>query len=75
MIEKIEASKSEKVILIFIVTLAIFFFGSFFLIKDKCLFVKNYDPLKITFDNPKNIAVSPCSPVLALQCIDNTPLS
>ena len=57
MIEKIKASKSEKVIFIFIVTLAIFFFGSFFLIKDKCLFVKNYDPLKITFDNPKNIAI------------------
>ena len=57
MIKKIKASKSEKVIFIFIVTLAIFFFGSFFLIKDKCLFVKNYDPLKITFDNPKNIAI------------------
>ena len=27
------------------------------MIKDKCLFVKNYDPLKITFDNPKNIAI------------------
>ena len=57
MIQKIKASKSEKVIFIFIVTLAIFFFGSFFLIKDKCLFVKNYDPLKITFDNPKDIAI------------------
>jgi len=57
MIEKIKASKFEKVIFIFIVTLAIFFFGSFFLIKDKCLFVKSYDPLKISFDNPKNIAI------------------
>ena len=57
MIEKIKASKFEKVIFIFIVILAIFFFGSFFLIKDKCLFVKSYDPLKITFDNPKNIAI------------------
>ena len=57
MIQKIKASKSEKIIFIFIVTLAIFFFGSFFLIKDKCLFVKNYDPLKITFDDPKNIAI------------------
>ena len=57
MIEKIKASKSEKVILIFIVTLAILFFGSFFLIKDKCLFVKNYDPLKIDFDNPNNIVI------------------
>ena len=51
MIQKIKASKSEKIIFIFIVTLAIFFFGSFFLIKDKCLFVKNYDPLKITFSD------------------------
>ncbi len=57
MIEKIKASKSEKIIFIFIVTLAIIFFGSFFLIKDKCLFVKNHNPLKITFDNPKNIAI------------------
>jgi len=57
MIEKIKASKSEKAILIFIVTLAIFFFGSFFLIKDKCLFIKSYDPQKINFDNPKNIAI------------------
>ena len=57
MIKKIKASRSEKIIFTFIVTLAIFSFGSFFLIKDKCLFIKNYDPQKITFDNPKNIAV------------------
>jgi len=57
MIKKIKASRSEKIIFTFIVTLAIFSFGSFFLIKDKCLFIKNYDPQKITFDNPQNIAV------------------
>ena len=57
MIKKIKASSSEKVIFTFVVVLAIFSFGSFFLIKDKCLFIKNYDPQKITFDNPKNIAV------------------
>tara|TARA_B100001996_G_scaffold143055_1_gene108825 strand:+ start:710 stop:1357 length:648 start_codon:yes stop_codon:yes gene_type:complete len=57
MIKKIKASRSEKIIFTFIVALAIFSFGSFFLIKDKCLFIKNYDPQKITFDNPKNIAV------------------
>ena len=57
MIKKIKASRSEKIILIFILCLGIFSFSSFFLIKDKCLFVKNYDPQKITFDNPKNIAV------------------
>ena len=57
MIEKIKPSRSEKVIFAFIIILAIFSFGSFFLLKDKCLFVKNYDPKKISFDNPKNIAI------------------
>ena len=57
MIEKIKASKSEKIIFIFVVVLAIFSFSSFILIKDKCLFVKNYDPQKINFNNPKNIAI------------------
>ena len=57
MIEKIKPSRSEKIIFMFIIILALFSFGSFFFIKDKCLFVKNYDPLKITFDNPKNIAI------------------
>ena len=57
MIKKIKPSRSEKVIFAFIIILAIFSFGSFFLIKDKCLFVKNYDPKKISFENPKNIAI------------------
>ena len=66
MIQKIKPSKSEKVIFIFIIVLALFSFGSFFLIKDKCLFVKNYDPKKIKFDKPKNIAVLnvPCGNVI-----------
>ena len=57
MIEKIKASRSEKIIFAFIIILAIFSFGSFFLIKNKCLFIKNFDPLKITFEDPANIAV------------------
>ena len=66
MIQKIKASKSEKIIFIFIIILASFFFSSFFLIKDKCLFVKDYDPKKIKFDKPKNIAVLnvPCGNVI-----------
>ena len=66
MIQKIKPSKSEKVIFIFIIVLALFSFSSFFLIKDKCLFVKNYDPEKIKFDKPKNIAVLnvPCGNVI-----------
>ena len=66
MIEKIKATRSEKIILIFLISLAIFSFGSFFLIKNKCLFVKNYDPTKITFENPSNIAILnvPCGNVI-----------
>ena len=57
MIEKIKASTSEKVIFIFILVLGLFTLSSFLLLKDKCLFVKNYDPQKINFENPKNIAI------------------
>ena len=57
MIKKLKQTISEKVLLIFVITLAIIFFGSFITIKNKCLFVKNYDPKKINFVKPKNIAV------------------
>ena len=57
MIEKIKASTSEKVIFVFILVLGLFTLTSFLLLKDKCLFVKNYDPQKINFENPKNIAI------------------
>ena len=57
MIEKIEASTSEKIIFIFIIVLGLFSLTSFLLIKDRCLFVKNYDPEKIKFKDPSNIAI------------------
>ena len=57
MIEKIKASKSEKIIFLFVVILFSFSITSFILLKNKCLFVKNYDPNKINFDNPNNIAI------------------
>ena len=66
MIKKIKASKSEKIILVFLLSLAIFSFGSFYLIKNKCLFIKDYDPSKLIFKNPKNIAILnvPCGNVI-----------
>ena len=66
MIKKIKASLSEKIIFIFLLSLGIFSLSSFLLIKDKCLFVEDYDPLKINFDNPKNIAILnvPCGNVI-----------
>ncbi len=57
MIKKLKQTLSERVLLIFVIALAIIFFGSFITIKNKCLFVKNYDPKKINFVKPKNIAI------------------
>ena len=57
MINKVKASLSEKVLLIFLILLIVVTFGSYFLLKDKCLFVKNIDPNKISFTNTENIAI------------------
>jgi len=57
MIKKIKATLFEKLILMFLILLVIFALSFIILIKNKCLFVKNYDPQKINFDNPENIAV------------------
>ena len=51
MIKKIKPSKSEKIILIFLILLGSITFGTFFIIKNKCLFVKKYDPKNINFNN------------------------
>ena len=57
MIKKIKASRSEKIIFIFLFALTLFSFSSFLLLKNKCLFVKKIDPQKISFKSPENIAV------------------
>ena len=66
MIKKIKASFSEKILLIFVIILGIFTFGSFFIIKNKCLFVKNYNPQDLNFEKPENIAVLnvPCGNII-----------
>ena len=57
MIKKVKASLHEKLILIFLVSLGIFALCFTILIKNKCLFIKNFDPQKIDFKNPNNIAI------------------
>ena len=66
MIKKIKQTKSEKFLLIFLVLLFFFSISSFFIIKNKCLFVKNYNPNDLVFDLPQNIAVlkAPCGNVI-----------
>ena len=57
MINKIKITKSERIILVFIIFLGVFTLGSLLIIKNKCLFVKNYNPDDIQFNNKENIAV------------------
>ena len=57
MIKSIKATKSEKILFIFLISLAIFAFTSFFLIKNKCLFVEKNNLNKLKFKEPNNIAV------------------
>ena len=57
MIKKIKTSFSEKILFIFLISLGIFSFSFFFIIKNKCLFVENVDPKQIQFTNLQNIAI------------------
>jgi cyclophilin family peptidyl-prolyl cis-trans isomerase len=66
MIKKIKASISEKIILIFLILLGITISSIYIVIKNKCLFVENFNPKDITFEKPKNIAIlnAPCGNVI-----------
>ena len=57
MIKKVKASLHEKLIFIFLILLGVFALGFTIVIKNKCLFVKNFDLQKINFEKPKNIVV------------------
>ena len=57
MIKKIKASTSEKIILFFLIILAIFSISFFTIIKNKCLFVTSQNPNEIKYNSPQNIAV------------------
>jgi len=57
MINKIKITKSERIILVFIIFLGVFTLGSLIIIKNKCLFIKNYNPDDIQFNNKENIVV------------------
>ncbi len=66
MIKKVKASLHEKLIFIFLILLGVFALSFTVVLKNKCLFVKNFDPQKINFEKPKNIVVlnSECGNVI-----------
>ena len=57
MIEEIKQTTSEKLLLGFFIILAIIAFYIFIILPQKCLFIKDYDPKELSFNNPENIAV------------------
>ncbi len=66
MIKKVKASLHEKLIFIFLILLGVFTLGFTIIVKNKCLFVKNFNPQEIDFEKPKNIVVlnSECGNVI-----------
>ena len=66
MLKKIKQTKSEKLLLIFLILLAIFSLISFTLIKNKCLFVEKVNLTKLKFNKPENIVILnvPCGNVV-----------
>ena len=64
--KKIKQTKSEKLLLIFLILLAIFSLISFTLIKNKCLFVEKVNLTKLNFNKPENIVILnvPCGNVV-----------
>ena len=77
MIKKIKATTAEKIIFYFLILLTILTFGTFFVIKNKCIFVKSYNPENINFKKPNNIAIlnAPCGNVIIELYPDISPNS
>ena len=57
MIEKVKQTTSEKLLLALFIILGILAIYIFFILPQKCLFIKDYNPKELTFKNPKNIVV------------------
>ena len=77
MIKKIKMTAAEKIIFCFLILLVIITFSTFFVIKNKCLLVKNHNPQNINFDKPYNIAIlnAPCGNVIIELYPDVSPNS
>ena len=57
MIKKIKPSLSEKILFVFLILLIILTLGSFYILNNKCLFVKKIDLNNIDYKDKQNIAI------------------
>ena len=77
MIEKVKQTTSEKLLLALFIILGILAIYIFFILPQKCLFIKDYNPKELTFKNPKNIVVLnvDCGNVIIELYPENSPKS
>ena len=77
MIEKVKQTTSEKLLLTLFIILGIIAIYIFFILPQKCLFIKDYNPKELTFKNPKNIVVLnvDCGNVIIELYPENSPKS
>ena len=77
MIKKIKVTTAEKIIFYFLILLTVITFSIFFVVKNKCLFIKDHNPEKINFEKPNNIAIlnAPCGNVIIELYPDIAPKS
>ena len=77
MIEKVKQTTSEKLLLTLFIILGILAIYIFFILPQKCLFIKDYNPKELTFKNPENIVVLnvDCGNVIIELYPENSPKS
>ena len=77
MIEKVKQTISEKLLLALFIVLGIVAIYIFFILPQKCLFIKDYNPKEISFEKPKNIVVLniDCGNVIIELFPENSPKS
>ena len=77
MIEKVKQTLSEKLLLALFIVLGMVAIYIFFILPQRCLFLKDYDPKEISFEKPKNIVVLnvDCGNVIIELFPENSPKS
>ena len=77
MIEKVKQTLSEKLLLALFLILGMVAIYIFFILPQKCLFIKDYNPKEISFEKPKNIVVLnvDCGNVIIELFPENSPKS
>ena len=77
MIEKAKQTTSEKLLLALFIVLGLVAIYIFFILPQKCLFIKDYNPKVLNFEKPKNIVILniDCGNIIIELYPENSPKS